>query len=64
MFEQAELRGTPMGPNDPPDAKGTPQIASKIALLENCFFGMGNSTKIPSPRMDSAERPTDPRLRD
>ena len=23
MFEQAELRGTPMGPNGPPNAKAT-----------------------------------------
>ena len=29
MFEHAELRGTPMGPNDPPTAKGTAYLSSK-----------------------------------
>ena len=38
MFEQAELRGNPMGPNDPPTAKGTAQIAPEIAILENQAF--------------------------
>jgi len=31
MFEQAELQGTQMCPNDPPNAKGTAQIAPEIA---------------------------------
>ena len=31
MFEQAELQGTQMGPNDPPNAKGTAKIAPEIA---------------------------------
>ena len=31
MFEQAELQGTQMGPNGPPNAKGTAQIAPEIA---------------------------------
>ena len=31
MFEQAELRGTQMGPNGPPNAKETAQIAPEIA---------------------------------
>jgi len=35
MFEQAELQGTQMGPNGPPSAKGTAQIAPEIAILEN-----------------------------
>ena len=35
MFEQAELRGIPMGPHGPPNAKGTAQIAPEIAILEN-----------------------------
>ena len=38
MFEQAELRDIPMGPNGPPNAKETAQIASEIALLENRAF--------------------------
>ena len=38
MFEQAELRGILMGPNGPPTAKATAQIASEIALLENRAF--------------------------
>ena len=33
MFEQAELRGTPMSPNGPPTAKTTAKIAPKIAIL-------------------------------
>ena len=33
MFEQAELRGTPMGPNGPPNAKATDKIAPEIAIL-------------------------------
>ena len=32
MFEQAELQGTQMGPNGPPNAKGTAQIAPEIAI--------------------------------
>ena len=35
MFEQAELRGTPMFPHGPPNAKGTAEIAPEIAILEN-----------------------------
>ena len=35
MFEQSELRGIPMGPRGPPNAKGTAQIAPEIAILEN-----------------------------
>ena len=35
MFEQAELRGIPMGPHGPPNAKGTAYIAPEIAILEN-----------------------------
>ena len=31
MFEQAKLQGTQMGPNGPPNAKGTAQIAPEIA---------------------------------
>ena len=31
MFEQAELQGTQMGPNGPPNAKGTAKIAPEIA---------------------------------
>ena len=31
MFEQAELQGTKMGPNGPPNAKGTALIAPEIA---------------------------------
>ena len=38
MFEQAELRGTQMGPNGPPNAKETAQIAPEIAILENRAF--------------------------
>ena len=38
MFEQAKLRGNPMGPNSPPTAKGTAQIAPKVAILENQAF--------------------------
>ena len=33
MFEQAELRGTPMGPNGPPNAKATAKFAPEIAIL-------------------------------
>ena len=35
MFEQAELRGIPMGPHGPPNAKRAVQIAPEIAILEN-----------------------------
>ena len=38
MFEQAELRGTQVGPNGPPNAKETVQIAPEIAILENRDF--------------------------
>ena len=31
MFEQAELQGTQMGPNGPPNGKGTTLIAPEIA---------------------------------
>ena len=31
MFEQAELQGTQMGPNGPPNSKGTALIAAEIA---------------------------------
>ena len=31
MYEQAKLQGTQMGPNGPPNAKGTAQIAPEIA---------------------------------
>ena len=31
MFEQVELQDTQMGPNGPPNAKGTAQIAPQIA---------------------------------
>ena len=31
MFEQAELQGTQMGPDGPPNAKGTAKIAPEIA---------------------------------
>ena len=34
MFEQAELRGIPMAPHGPPNAKGTAQIAPDVAILE------------------------------
>ena len=33
MFEQAELRGTPMGPNGPPTAKAMAKFAPGIAIL-------------------------------
>ena len=33
MFEQAELRGTPMGPNGPPNARATVKIAPEIVML-------------------------------
>ena len=33
MFEQAELRGTPMCPNGPPNAKVTAKFAPEIAIL-------------------------------
>ena len=59
MFEQAELRGIPMGPSGPPNAKGTAQIASEIALLENrafwvifCHFFLAKQAGHPFPRQD------------
>ena len=52
MFEQAELQGTQMGPNGPPNAKGTASIAPEIVYYrklglwghfghfgQNCHFG-------------------------
>ena len=38
MFEQSELHGTQMGPNGPPNAKGTAEIAPEIADIENKAF--------------------------
>ena len=38
MFEQAELLGTQMGPNGPPNAKEAAQLAPEIAILENRAF--------------------------
>ena len=38
MFEQAKLQGTQMGPNGPPNAKGTAEIAPEIAIIENRAF--------------------------
>ena len=38
MFEQAELRSTQMGPNGPPNATGTAQIAPEIDIPENRAF--------------------------
>ena len=46
MFEQAELRGTQMGPNGPPNAKETAQIAPEIAILQNRAFGDVTETAI------------------
>ena len=52
MFEQAELQGTQIGPNGPPNTKGTayfaPEMANsrKLGILgyfgnfcQNCHFG-------------------------
>ena len=52
MFEQAELQGTQVAPNGPPNAKGAAQIAPEIAnsrkpglldhfghFCQNCHFG-------------------------
>ena len=33
MFEQAELRGTPMGLNGPSNTKATAKIAPEVVLL-------------------------------
>ena len=45
IFEQAELRGIPVGSNGPPNAKETAQIASsEIALLENRAFSRALAT--------------------
>ena len=43
MFEQAELRGTPMGPNCPPSAKATAKFSPGIAILRilAAFLVMG-----------------------
>ena len=38
MFEQAELRGTPMGPNGPPNAKARPKIAPKLEIIGTLAF--------------------------
>ena len=38
MFEQAELRGTPMGPNGPPDAKAAATIAPEITIRGDLAF--------------------------
>ena len=38
ILEPAELRGTPMGPSDPPNAKGAAEIAPEMAILENRAF--------------------------
>ena len=38
MFEQAELRGTPMGPTGPPNAKATAKFAPEIAILGTLAF--------------------------
>ena len=46
MFEQAELRGTQRGPNGPPNAKETAQIAPEIAIPENRAFGDVTETAI------------------
>ena len=32
MFELAELRGTPMGPNGPPNAKATAKFAPETKI--------------------------------
>ena len=40
MFEQAELQGTQVGPNGPPNAKGTASIAPEIANSRNQAFGV------------------------
>ena len=39
MCEQAELQGTQMGPNGPPNATGTASITPEIDILENRAFG-------------------------
>ena len=46
MFEQAELQGTQMGPNGPPNATGTAQIAPEIDIPENRAFGDVTETAI------------------
>ena len=46
MFEQAELRSTQMGPNGPPNATGTAQIAPEIDIPENRAFGDVTETAI------------------
>ena len=38
MFEQAELTGTPMGPNGPPNAKATAKFAPEITILGTLAF--------------------------
>ena len=38
MFEKAELRGTPMGPNGPPNAKATAKIAPETEILGTLAF--------------------------
>ena len=46
MFEQAKLQGTQMGPNGPPNATGTAQIAPEIDIPENRAFGDVTETAI------------------
>ena len=38
MFEQSELRGTPMGPHGPPNTKATAKFAPAIAILGTLAF--------------------------
>ena len=38
MLEKAELRGTPMDPNGPSNAKATVNIAPEIAILGSPAF--------------------------
>ena len=46
MFEQAELQGTQMGPNGPPNATGTAQITPEIDIPENRAFDDVTETAI------------------
>ena len=38
MFEQAELQGTQIGPNGPPNAKGRLKSPQKSLIIENQAF--------------------------
>ena len=38
MMEQAERRGTPMGPNGPPNAKETAKVAPELAMIGSRVF--------------------------